>query len=790
MQLDKLRQRQAKIVGLIITFVTFGSYLSTMAQGLILGDPTEYTVVSHILGIAHPPGYAFMTVLGKLFQTLVPIGTIAWRSHLVNVFAGTLIVLAIYNIILLITAKSKDTIQIMAATFGALAVAWAPNHWQHSIHANPHLITAAFLIVNIWLLLRWRSGMDSTDQSKAHILIFSFLTGIGAVHHPLTVFSFPAYALFILLVQPKILLDWKLLLKMIGCALLGLSLFAYYPIVSGQEPAMGPHTMNTIQGFLDHVLARGLSDSLPYYSLAEQPIRLTVYGSILRLQYGFIGAILALFGGLSMLRSKALRQPAALILVALGINYAFVISLKQQDIMAYIMGPNLLMAPLMAVGFWQLGRGLKDRFKFQPMVANGALLVLLAIVPFWTLAATLPHVTLRNFSEGDEHVEQTFDYFAGQGDGVVLLNNWEFMTPLWYAQLVDMRWPDPADVRPVFVSAADPWLPSVFNYLPGGPVYLNGYRREIVEAGFRLRPRSTFYQVVEPGDKTIPDELVQINSKGDGPELVGYLFEVTTVEGGDYVSLTLAMRLTEKTADFYAPSLKIANDSQELNLPFTTDSHLITPLWEPNEVIVERYDFAIPHDFPAGDYEAELTIVNLSQNTDSGLFADLGGLKILDNEGYQPETSDLLANFRQRVGLTSLTVRSGLQRRQAPWEAPLAVNRGDVVIVTPRWEALDSAEESYTIFVHLIDAGNVSYANLDYTPLGGAVPTHLWFPKWLPGQKMSDPYRLVIPEDIAPGSYQIEVGLYEMTSRRRLAMHDSLGNQVGDRYIAGTIEVR
>jgi hypothetical protein len=66
--------------------------------------------------------------------------------------------------------------------------------------------------------------------------------------------------------------------------------------------------------------------------------------------------------------------------------------------------------------------------------------------------------------------------------------------------------------------------------------------------------------------------------------------------------------------------------------------------------------------------------------------------------------------------------------------------------------SLALAEESYTIFVHLNDLGHFPHVSLDYTPLGGATPTHLWFPKWLPGQRMLDPYRLEIPADLAPGT--------------------------------------
>ena len=53
-------------------------------------------------------------------------------------------------------------------------------------------------------------------------------------------------------------------------------------------------------------------------------------------------------------------------------------------------------------------------------------------------------------------------------------------------------------------------MESVFQYLPAGPVYLSNYRRELTEVGedgFRLRPSGPFYQVVEPGDTSVPPDL-------------------------------------------------------------------------------------------------------------------------------------------------------------------------------------------------------------------------------------------------------------------------------------------
>jgi hypothetical protein len=94
---------------------------------------------------------------------------------------------------------------------------------------------------------------------------------------------------------------------------------------------------------------------------------------------------------------------------------------------------------------------------------------------------------------------------------------------------------------------------------------------------------------------------------------------------------------------------------------------------------------------------------------------------------------------------------------------------------------------SYTVFIHLIDEHGVPHFGHDYTPLGGAFPTYLWFPKWLPGQQVTDPYRLSIPSDVSPGLYWLEVGMYEMGSIRRIPLLDKSGSMTGDRVILGPV---
>ncbi|MFZ0546201.1 MAG: DUF2723 domain-containing protein [Candidatus Promineifilaceae bacterium] len=777
-------------------------YLITLARGLVLGDPTEYTFVANILGIAHPPGYAFITLVGKLFQTLVPFGDIPWRMHLLSAVFATLAALFIFATIRTISTAipgNHNQFTTLITLFAALLVGFSADIWQHAIHANPHIITAAFLVGNLFFLTKWYIGSivpevgpigpNHRRDSVNWLLVFCVSAGLGVTHHPLTVFSFPAYALFIVWAKPAILRDWRLLLKMVLCALLGLSIWLYFPIRSAMHPEFGPDTMNTLNGFLDHVLGRGITESLPFFGLRDQLDRLLVFWTLLRLQYSLPAIFLSLLGiGWLWLfgRKSGLHKLGLLFVLTFLCNYLFVNNLRQQDIMAYLLGPFMLVGLLAGIGLYGLIHLLLQRVELERRLIFLLMAALFLLGPGLQLLRNLPTISLADYDTGDSYVNQVFDWFDGSGEGAVLLNDWEHMTPLWYTQFVEDRLPDPADVTPRLVSTDRPWLESVFDFLGGGPVYLSGYRPEIVAAGFRLRPRGPFYQVVEE-DHTIPPELTKLDTPAAAGdlEIVAYQLPQTEVTGGEYVPFTLAMRSPVGTADYYVPNLYVG----DILYDFTTDSHLITPLWKPGEVIVERFDFALPPDMESGRYPLTLHLRNLSQNEDSGSLVEIGFLDVTA-QAFPLQSGRLLANFRQRVGLVSATASQGFDRRTAPWtDDPLIVQSGSTVHLTLEWESLASPEDSYSVFVHLIDSADHPLVTLDYTPLGGSAPTYLWIPKWLPGQRMLDPYRVPISADLSPGTYYLEAGLYEMTSHRRLYLSEPDGSLNGDRYILGPIEV-
>ena len=51
------------------------------------------------LGIAHPPGYAFYVLLGKLFVTLMPFGNIAYRVNVMSAVFGAATSVVLYTLL-------------------------------------------------------------------------------------------------------------------------------------------------------------------------------------------------------------------------------------------------------------------------------------------------------------------------------------------------------------------------------------------------------------------------------------------------------------------------------------------------------------------------------------------------------------------------------------------------------------------------------------------------------------------------------------------------------------------
>src|SRR5512139_4024517 len=285
----RLARHLTSLLGTALFFIAFFTYASTVPPVQVFGDPSEYTFIPWILGIAHPPGYASYTLLAALWQRLVPIGSVAFRTHLLASTVGALSATLVYLIVLRLIQHSALSSRQSAtgrqrfalhlpALFAGLSLAAATDIWQHSIHTNAHIVTLLLATSSVFLLIQWWSS--SQDR---WLYVFALIAGFSPPHHLLLVFAFPAYALFIVLVKPRLFLQPKKVLALLGCFVLGLSVFLYYPLRSPSAP-FGPTDITSLDAFFHFVSAEGLRVNLFYYGLGDQPLRFGVFFELLKLQ--------------------------------------------------------------------------------------------------------------------------------------------------------------------------------------------------------------------------------------------------------------------------------------------------------------------------------------------------------------------------------------------------------------------------------------------------------------------------------------------------------------------------
>lgn len=115
----------------------------------------------------------------------------------------------------------------------------------------------------------------------------------------------------------------------------------------------------------------------------------------------------------------------------------------------------------------------------------------------------------------------------------------------------------------------------------------------------------------------------------------------------------------------------------------------------------------------------------------------------------------------------------------------------EVVEITLYWQALRKMDISYVVFVHLLGSeanpatGNFLWGQVDRVPVDGTYPTTAW----ATGETIADSYYVPIQPDAPPGVYQIEIGLYEPITDKRLAVLDEEGQHVEDRILLQEIEI-
>ncbi len=203
------------------------------------------------------------------------------------------------------------------------------------------------------------------------------------------------------------------------------------------------------------------------------------------------------------------------------------------------------------------------------------------------------------------------------------------------------------------------------------------------------------------------------------------------------------------------------------------------PQWPAPAFVRDRYALRLPADALPGDYQLQLALLGV------------------DGEPLPAGTGETVTLYTIHVHATDRlwdppavthTVGAelgGLVELVGYDLAPTALAPGDTVHLTLVWRCLREMDTSYTVFAHLLDAGQQIRGQQDNPPVGGSYLTTLW----APGEVVVDSYAIEVYGDAPPGDYGFEVGMYDPANLARLPVVEPSGS-MGDRILLGKVQVR
>ncbi len=424
--LDRVRARVSPA-----NLAAFGSfavaaivYVRTMLPGVSFGDWAESEYIPARLGILHPTGYPFYTLLGKLFS-MIPLESEAWRANFLSGMAAA----GAVGVAVLITVRLGARPDIAGAA--GLSLAFTGTLWEEATFSEMNSLHLLLVALLIHRALVWRAERRDRD-----LVIGALLGGLCVSNHGLAITVVPIVILFVLFDARRETASYPLVLvKAAGAFVLGLTPYLYLYL----RALVGPHDVYgsflTWNGFFAHVSGAQFRGDMHFTSieslraaLAAMPQvidHLLSLSNVVFLVAGLVGLVLLLVGD----------RWVGLLLLVLGVVNVYFYANYLGDLAHYLLTTWLILTIGLAVAAESVLDVLARRFggRAAGLQYVAFLLPLVLLVSNWSA-----HDQSANH-DGERFTSQVF---AALPPNAVLITYWDALTPLSYEHCAEGVRPD------------------------------------------------------------------------------------------------------------------------------------------------------------------------------------------------------------------------------------------------------------------------------------------------------------------------------------------------------------
>jgi hypothetical protein len=775
------------------------AYVSTLAPSVLDGDAALFQYTPWVLGVTYPTGYPTYMLLGRLWASLLPVGSIAYRMNLLSAVCGALALALLYP------ALRRLLESRLGALMAVLIFATLPTYWRWATEAKIYTLHI-LLLSGILFLISRRSEMPARSLLPAAVLF-----GLALGNHSTTVLMAPGLFLLFWLTWPSSgspgpvtgfrKLDrprvtgvaWRLLPYLLFSVLLPVVLYLYVPVRAEWLLARGGNLSGLLvpvavaQGTVADFYHSGLAGLAHYFTAADftggvvtnwglVPRQVvTVYWPLVKEDFGLWGALLSLVGAMYLALWRPRRfWPLFLMYVVL---IPFVLTYGQGEQSAFLLPSSLMLASFCGAalagglrlisGIRDWGLRTRDRASHRPSAVPSPRAGLIQAILMLALLGSVGWLPLR-------HARYNADWLTGKWDdaayqywtdvlshpmepGAGMLAHWGDLTSFWYLQHVEGLRPDLYGLYPPTEEVVVEWLAAGHDLYIAGP--LQGWaagvekRYQLLPWGrlVRLAPHNLDPRTLLPA---LPD-APQAARFGDRIGLLKAGFS-DQVASGDLLPVTLAWQTTHKLPADAHISLRLVDD--EGSRIAQTDEALVSG-WLPadalpaGQVLLSFSRFKLPAGTLPGEYLLQLAVFEPHAGTwslENGQLAlNLGRVKVGPARPSQPV--DAWGEYKPLAGFNF-----GDEIRLVGYDYSVTrAGQGKGFAARFLWQAIRPPSADYSLLVELVDAGGTVWREWQHTPADGRAPTSTW----TAGQVVRDEVGLVLPANAPPGEDTLRVRL-------------------------------
>lgn len=383
----KLKNFILKYSILILAFLSFLIpfiiYLLTLERKLVGGDTSWYALQIPKMQIFVPTGYPTFSLLGKLI-TYLPVGDLAYRLNLFSAIFGALTILFLF---LSINKLVKNELISLISSF---TFAFVYPFWSVANRLEFDTLNSFFIALVVFSALLYNGSRE-----RNHLYFFFFCLGLSLTNHPIAFFITPAFLIYIIIINPRIFRNLKVIPISLLCFILPLLSYIYLPIRSLQ----GYGSVTSFKTFIYYVTGRTTSGKIHGGSFGDRPISTAFeafkdYLDIIYKNYGIILIILSIIGFVYLIKKNKKFAISSLLLIIF--NLAIITQYIGWAVPNYVLNIMLIMSIYISFGFLLIIGSIK--FVFEKLLSNKKILKIDNILKYFSLSIIFLFFAFQPFS--------------------------------------------------------------------------------------------------------------------------------------------------------------------------------------------------------------------------------------------------------------------------------------------------------------------------------------------------------------------------------------------------------